>query len=370
MCADKPTILVTGATGYIASHTIVELLNQGFDVIGIDNLAASKKAVISRITALTNRSMIFRQVDIRDKESILSLFDTYSIQSVIHFAGYKAVGESVANPMKYYSNNLKGSITLLEAMHEQGVKNLVFSSSCTVYGDAKNSFVTEDQELAPTNPYGRTKYMIEQMLNDISSSDNEWNIISLRYFNPIGAHPSGKIGEDPLGIPNNLLPYVSQTALGKREYLSVFGGDYSTRDGTCIRDYIHVCDLAKGHLAAIEKLSNYKYEVFNLGTGIGHSVLEVIDAFEHASSRKINFKIQERREGDAAAVWADPRKAQEQLNWQADRNLADMCKDAWNFQSENPEGYASDLAYNNQSGREAFSSIDNSYSTNKPQLTV
>lgn len=339
MNSHKQSVLVTGATGYIASHTILELLEAGYEVIGIDNLASSKKSVISRIIRLSNRSMIFRQLDIRDHASLKDLFITHDIQSVIHFAGYKAVGESVENPMLYYSNNLRGSITLLEVMKEMNVKNLVFSSSCTVYGDEGINPVTENHNLNPTNPYGRTKYMTEQILNDLSASDSDWHIVSLRYFNPIGAHSSGEMGEDPLGIPNNLLPYIAQTALGKREKLNVFGGNYPTKDGTCMRDYIHVSDLAKGHIDALEQLNNFKYEAINLGTGTGYTVLEVIKAFEDVSGQKVNFEIVEPRSGDAAAVWADPKKAKEKLNWEAKKSLADMCHDAWKFQVNNPQGY-------------------------------
>lgn len=353
----KSSVLVTGATGYIGSHTIVELLNSGYDVIGIDNLENSKKAVISRITSLSNRSINFRNIDIRDKEKLSELFDHYSISSVIHFAGYKAVGESVDNPMLYYSNNLKGSINLLEVMQEKGVKDLVFSSSCTVYGDSKSNPVTEEDVLNPTNPYGRTKLYIEQLLKDLSVSDNDWHISSLRYFNPIGAHPSGMLGEDPNGIPNNLLPFITQTALGKRDCLNVFGGDYPTHDGTCVRDYIHVVDLAKGHISALESLENYNFEVFNLGTGIGYSVLDVIKTFEKVSGINIPYKIVERRDGDATEVFANPKKAYKKLYWKADKDLSEMCKDALNYQLKNPEGFISN-------DQRIFSSEKQVYSSN------
>ena len=352
----KSTILVTGATGYIASHTIIELLNGGYDVIGIDNLANSKRPVISRITGLTNRSMVFRAIDIRDKQQLSELFEQYPIDSVIHFAGYKAVGESVENPMLYYSNNLKGSINLFEVMQEQGVKSLVFSSSCTVYGNATSNPVTEESELNPTNPYGRTKFYVEQVLKDLSFSDNSWNIVSLRYFNPIGAHPSGLLGEDPSGKPNNLLPYITQTAIGKRQYLSVFGDDYDTKDGTCVRDYIHVTDIGKGHIKALEAIKNFTYEVFNLGTGKGYSVLEVIQTFEKVTGITIPFKIAERRSGDAAEVFADPTKAERKLGWKAQEDIVDMCRDAWNWQSKNPEGFKLNEP-------EKFSSLKKMYSS-------
>ena len=335
----KSTVLVTGASGYIASHTIVELLKNGFDVVGIDNLANSKRSVISRITGLTNRSMVFKQIDIRDKSELSALFDLYPIDSVMHFAGYKAVGESVENPMLYYSNNLKGSINLFEVMQEKNIKQLVFSSSCTVYGNAITNPLTEDSHLDPTNPYGRTKFFTEQVLKDLSYSDKSWNIISLRYFNPIGAHSSGQIGEDPTGIPNNLLPYITQTAIGKRKELHVFGCDYDTKDGTCVRDYIHITDLARGHISALEVVGNYSYEVFNLGTGTGYSVLDVIKSFEKVTGKKVPYTITKRREGDAGEVYANPQKANKELNWKAEQDILDMCRDSWNWQSKNPEGY-------------------------------
>jgi UDP-glucose 4-epimerase len=341
----KTSILVTGATGYLASHTIIQLLEAGYDVIGIDNLVRSKKSVISRITKMTDRSMIFRVMDIRDRKQVSDLFDSYSISAVIHFAGYKAVNESVKDPMLYYSNNLKGSITLFEVMQERGVKNLVFSSSCTVYGDPEHCPITEESPLSPKNPYGRSKMYVEHVLQDLAESDKEWNIISLRYFNPIGAHESGNLGEDPLGIPNNLLPFITQTALGKRDKLQVFGGDYDTHDGTCVRDYIHVCDLAAGHIAALETLNNYRYEVFNLGTGVGYSVLDVISTFEKVTGQTVSYEIVGRREGDAAEVYADPSKAYKQLYWKAKKTLDDMCLDAYNWQVKNPDGYP-DRLYN------------------------
>ncbi len=337
----RPVVLITGATGFIASHTIIQLLEEGYDVVGIDNLANSKKAVINRITALSDRSIIFRPIDIRDEKALDELFTAYPINSVIHFAGYKAVGESVEDPMLYYSNNMKGTTILLEVMAKHGVKNLVFSSSCTVYGNAEQCPITEESPLQPGNPYGRTKWMIEHMLSDLAASDPEWHITSLRYFNPIGAHPSGEMGEDPSGIPNNLIPYITQVAIGKREKLYVFGGDYPTEDGTCIRDYIHVCDLAAGHIAALESLHGNGYEVINLGTGKGYSVLEVIKTFEKVSGVTIPYEIVDRREGDAVEVWADPTKAYKKLYWRALFDLERMCNDAWLWQLRNPEGYRS-----------------------------
>lgn len=326
------TVLVTGATGYLASHTIVELLNNGYEVIGIDNLASSRKSVLPRITGLTDRSLLFRNVDIRDKEKLEEIFERYQIQAVIHFAGYKAVGESVQNPLLYYSNNLAGSINLFEVMNEKNVKSLVFSSSCTVYGDSESCPVTEESTLNPTNPYGRTKTYTEQVLRDLSHSDKDWQITCLRYFNPIGAHPSGKLGEDPLGIPNNLFPFVTQTASGKREKLQIFGGDYPTKDGTCVRDYIHVCDLAKGHIAAMESIESGNFEVINLGTGKGYSVLEVIKTFEKVTGYKVPYEIVDRRAGDAAEVYANPQKAYDTLYWKSEKSLEDMCVDAWKWQ--------------------------------------
>lgn len=335
----KTTVLVTGATGYIASHTIVELLNEGYEVIGIDNLANSKKAVISRITSVTQRSINFRTIDLRDYKALDKLFSEYSIQSVMHFAGYKAVGESMENPMLYYSNNIKASINLIEVMQKHEVKNLVFSSSCTVYGDAEACPITEQSECKPKSPYGRTKYFTEQLLEDICNSDPDWVVTCLRYFNPIGAHASGKIGEDPSGIPNNLMPYISQVALGKRDKVSVFGGDYNTPDGTCIRDYIHVTDLAKGHIAALESFSNNGFETINLGTGKGYSVLDVIRTFEKVTGVPIPYEIVDRRAGDAESVWADPNEAYRKLYWQAELDLEHMCSDTWFWQLSNPNGY-------------------------------
>lgn len=366
----KQTILVTGATGYIASHTILELLEDGYEVIGIDNLANSKKQVITRLISISDRSLTFRTMDIRDYDGLDALFSTYPICSVIHFAGYKAVGESVQNPMLYYSNNLKGSITLLEVMNKHNVKDLIFSSSCTVYGNAGSCPITEESPLDPTSPYGRTKLYVEQMLKDLSVSDESWKITSLRYFNPIGAHSSGMIGEDPSGIPNNLLPYITQVALGKRDYLSVFGGDYNTEDGTCVRDYIHVVDLAKGHIAALESMNRQGYDVINLGTGKGYSVLDVIKTFERVSGITIPYKIVDRREGDAEKVFADPAKAYQDLYWKAEADLEDMCKDTWLWQLQNPEGFTTQKIHSISSENEDDLSIEEWHSTKKNLLAV
>lgn len=354
----KTTILVTGATGYIASHTIVELLDEGYEVIGIDNLVNSKRTVVSRITSLADKSLIFRAVDIRDYEELDRLFSTYKIDSVIHFAGYKAVGESMENPMMYYSNNLRGSITLFEVMDKHNVKNLVFSSSCTVYGDDGILPVKEDNPLNPTNPYGRTKFYTENALKDICAADQDWSVTALRYFNPIGAHDSGDIGEDPTGIPNNLLPYIAQVASGKRESLSIFGGDYNTPDGTCIRDYIHVTDIAKGHIAALESITTAGFEAINLGTGKGYSVLDVVKTFEKVSGINIPYKIVARRPGDAEAVWADPTKAYEELYWKAEYDLEKMCADAWFWQLKNPHGFESKMIKKISSKENMSSSMD------------
>lgn len=361
MC--RTVCLVTGATGYIASHTIVELLKEGYEVIGIDNLANSKRSVVSRITKISDCSMNFRPIDIRDHHELDKLFDAYDINSVIHFAGYKAVGESMEDPLSYYSNNLRGSIALVEVMQKHGVKNLVFSSSCTVYGNQDKSPVKETHPLSPTNPYGRSKLYVEQVLKDVCATDKEWNVTALRYFNPIGADESGEIGEDPSGIPTNLMPLIAKVASGKQDKLSVFGGDYNTPDGTCVRDYIHVTDVAKGHLAALESISNPGFTAINLGTGKGYSVLEVIKTFEKVSGIHIPYTIDERRPGDAEAIWADPALAYKKLYWKAEHDLEKMCADAWFWQISNPSGYQTGLMKHVLSDKKETSSTDEACST-------
>lgn len=334
-------VLVTGGAGYIGSHTCVELLNEGYDVIVVDNLSNSKEESLKRVMKITNKKIIFYKNDLLDKKGLIKIFHKHNdIYAVIHFAGLKAVGESVQIPLKYYHNNITGTLMLLEAMKEANIKNIVFSSSATVYGDPETVPIREDFPLHPTNPYGRTKYMIEEILKDLYNSDKSWKIILLRYFNPIGAHPTGIIGEDPNGIPNNLVPYISQVAVGKLNELKVFGNDYPTPDGTGVRDYIHVVDLAKGHIKALEKLQdNIGVEVYNLGTGRGYSVFEVIKAYEKACGKKIPYKIVDRRPGDIAICYADPSKANKELHWKAERNLEQMCEDSWRWQSNNPDGY-------------------------------
>lgn len=333
-------ILVTGGAGYIGSHTCLELLQAGYDVVVVDNLCNSKAEPLQRVQALTGKSLQFEIVDLLDKPGLDRVFAQHDIAAVIHFAGLKAVGESVAKPLYYYQNNVAGTLNLSEVMAKHGVKDMVFSSSCTVYGDPHTVPIKEDFPLSATNPYGRSKLMIENMLRDLHAADADWNIALLRYFNPVGAHVSGRIGEDPNGIPNNLLPYISQVAVGRLPQLSVFGGDYPTRDGTGVRDYIHVVDLAVGHLKALQKLeSNPGLAVWNLGTGQGYSVFEVIAAFEKASGHTIAHEIVDRRPGDVAATYADPSKAKSELDWEAVRSLDEMCEDVWRWQSQNPQGY-------------------------------
>jgi UDP-glucose 4-epimerase len=324
-------ILVTGATGYIGSHTCVELINSGYSVYGIDNLAQSSGSVIDRIEKLNGPLASFQVIDIRDYSELDKFFDENDIDAVIHFAGYKAVGESMENPVLYFSNNLRGSVCLLEVMKKHGVKSLIFSSSCTVYGDPEKTPIDESTKLNPKNPYGRTKLWIEEMLNDITKSDEDWRITSLRYFNPIGAHPSGKLGEIPVGIPNNLLPYITQTAVGDRDCLNIFGNDYPTKDGTCIRDYIHVVDLATGHIKALEKLKT-GFETYNLGTGVGFSVLEMVTKFIELNDVNVEYKFVNRRPGDAAEVWAKVDKAKDELGWSTQFSLDDMLIHSWNWQ--------------------------------------
>jgi len=333
-------ILVTGGAGYIGSHTCVLLLEAGYNVIVLDNLDNSSEISLERVKKITGKDLKFYKTDLLDYEATEQVFIENEIDAVIHFAGLKAVGESVAIPLRYYHNNITGTLNLCNIMSKYNVKNLVFSSSATVYGDPHTVPIKEDFPLHATNPYGRTKLMIEEILRDLYVSDNEWNIAILRYFNPVGAHESGMIGEDPSGIPNNLMPYITQVAIGKLECLSVFGNDYNTPDGTGVRDYIHVVDLAQGHIKAVEKIMTKSGVVtYNLGTGNGYSVLEMVKAFGKASGREINYKIVERRPGDIAECYADPTKAKEELGFTATHNLDDMCRDAWKWQSDNPKGY-------------------------------
>ena len=335
------TVLVTGGTGYIGSHTVVELLQTGVDVVVIDNLSNSSEEALKRVEQITNKAVTFYQGDILDSTLLESIFTKHNIDSVVHFAGVKAVGESVSNPIKYYQNNVVGTLNLLKAMENAQVYRLVFSSSATVYGDPKELPLTEKSPSGETtNPYGTSKYMVERILQDLAVSDEKWRFAILRYFNPVGAHKSGLIGEDPNDIPNNLLPYISQVAIGKLECLGVFGDDYDTPDGTGVRDYIHVVDLALGHLKALNKLASTNGAlVYNLGTGNGFSVLEMIKAFEQASERAVKFEIKPRRPGDIAMCYANPEKAKNDLGWVAERGLNDMMVDAWRWQSQNPKGY-------------------------------
>ena len=333
-------VLVTGGAGYIGSHTVVELLNANYEVIIVDNYSNSKPEVLNRIKTITGKDFTFYEADLLDKEALEEIFEKETIDSVIHFAGYKAVGESVAKPVEYYHNNITGTLILLEVMKKYGVKNIVFSSSATVYGMNNPSPLTEDLPTSATNPYGYTKVMIEQILRDVHVSDEEWNIALLRYFNPIGAHESGLIGEDPSGIPNNLMPYITQVAVGKLPELSIFGNDYDTEDGTGVRDYIHVVDLALGHLKALESFSEYKgVGTYNLGTGIGYSVLDLVKNFQRANDIVIPHKIVDRRPGDVATCYSDATRAKEILGWTAEKGLEDMCRDSWKWQSKNPKGY-------------------------------
>ncbi|MGN0529625.1 MAG: UDP-glucose 4-epimerase GalE [Eubacterium sp.] len=334
-------ILVTGGAGYIGSHTCVELINAGVDVVIVDNFYNCKKSSISRIRALVDRDFKYYECDIRDREGMDAIFKKEKIESVIHFAGLKAVGESVHKPLEYFDNNVNGTLVLLDVMRNNGCKKIVFSSSATVYGMNNVSPLTEDMTVGGvTNPYGRTKYMIECILQDLYVSDNEWSICLLRYFNPIGAHKSGTMGEDPNGIPNNLMPYITQVAIGKREKLNVWGNDYDTHDGTGVRDYIHVVDLALGHVKAVEKVEKEEgLFIYNLGTGKGYSVLDVVKAFEKASGVEIPYVIGPRRDGDIATCYSDPSKAFNELGWKAERDIEEMCEDSWRWQSQNPNGY-------------------------------
>ncbi len=333
-------ILLTGGAGYIGSHTAVEALRAGHDVVVLDNLSNSSVHSLERVSQIAGRPLAFVQGDIRDRAALRQLFASHAIDAVVHFAGLKAVGESVEKPLLYYDNNIVGSIVLFEEMAAAGVRSVVFSSSATVYGDPVRVPITEDFPLSATNPYGRSKLFIEEMLRDIARSDGAWNIALLRYFNPVGAHESGLIGEDPHGIPNNLMPYVAQVAVGRRPHLNVFGGDYPTPDGTGVRDYIHVVDLARGHLAALDKLRQPGgVQTWNLGTGRGVSVLEMVQAFEAASGMKVPYRIVARRAGDVAQCWADPSRAAQELGWRAEYDLSRMCADVWRWQQGNPQGY-------------------------------
>lgn len=333
-------ILVTGGTGYIGSHTVVELLNNNHEVVIVDDFSNSHPTVLDRINELTNKSVSFYEVNLLDKDALTKVFSENDIDAVIHFAGFKAVGESVAIPLNYYNNNVTGTIVLLEVMEEFSVKNIVFSSSATVYGMENEAPFTEDMRTSATNPYGYTKVFIEHILNDIAVADKDFSAVLLRYFNPIGAHESGRIGEDPNDIPNNLMPYITQVAVRKLDKLSVFGNDYETHDGTGVRDYIHVVDLAKGHLKALDySINNTGSQSVNLGTGEGYSVLDVVHAFENANNIDIPYEIVERRPGDIAVGYADPTKAKELLGWEAEYSLEDMCRTSWNWQSNNPNGY-------------------------------
>ena len=339
----KNKVLVTGGTGFIGSHTVVELIERGYDPVIIDNLSNSMVEVIDRIEQITGKRPEFRQVDIRDREGLARLFkDHPDISSVLHFAGFKAVGESVAKPWEYYENNISGTLILVDEMRKHGVKTIVFSSSATVYGDPDTVPITEDlPRNPPTNPYGRTKHMLEDILSDIAAADPEWKVTLLRYFNPIGAHPSGLIGEDPKGIPNNLMPYITKVAIGTLPELGVFGDDYDTHDGTGVRDYIHVVDLAIGHVKALEYMEGHPgVSVFNLGTGNGYSVLDVVNAFIKATGVDIPYSIKPRRAGDIAECYASAEKAWSEMGWKAERGIEEMCADSWRWQSGNPEGYA------------------------------
>lgn len=334
------SILVTGGAGYIGSHACVELLKHGFEVVVADNLSNSKEESLNRVQEITGKSLRFYKADLLDKDKLEEIFNNEHINAVIHFAGLKAVGESVSLPCKYYQNNITGTLNLCDIMSRHGVKDLVFSSSATVYGDPHKVPITEDFPLTATNPYGRTKLMIEEILRDLYTADMKWNIAILRYFNPIGAHPSGKIGEDPNGIPNNLVPYITQVAIGKLKELKVYGNDYNTPDGTGVRDYIHVVDLVIGHIKALQKLQTKPGVItYNLGTGKGYSVLDMLKAFSKVAGKEIPFSVVERRPGDVAMCYADPTLAKNEINWVAEKGLAEMCEDSWRWQNNNPQGY-------------------------------
>jgi UDP-glucose 4-epimerase len=333
-------ILVTGGAGYIGSHTCLELFKAGHDVVVIDNLSNSKPVVFDRIERICGRRPVFYMGDVRDSSKVAEILSTHGIDAVIHFAGLKAVGESVDQPLRYYDNNVTGSLALFSAMKETGVRTVVFSSSATVYGNPHSVPIHEEFPLSATNPYGRSKLMVEEILRDLIRADESWHIALLRYFNPVGAHESGLIGEDPAGVPNNLMPYISQVAAGRQKELRIFGGDYPTPDGTGVRDFIHVVDLGSGHIAALDWLHQHKgIHTFNLGTGQGKSVLEVVRAFEAVTGKHIPYRIVDRRPGDIAQCYADPSRAERELGWKAQRGIEEMCKDAWNWQARNPVGY-------------------------------
>ncbi|MEL0169492.1 MAG: UDP-glucose 4-epimerase GalE [Pseudomonadaceae bacterium] len=341
MSNDATTVLVTGGAGYIGSHTCLRLLECDYRVIVLDNFSNSSPEALTRVQALTGKTLDIITGDVNDSALLDKLFAAHQIDAVIHFAGLKAVGESVAEPLIYYHNNVSGAVSLLQAMQRAGIRDLVFSSSATVYGDPASLPITEDFPTSATNPYGRSKLMIEEMLRDLYRSDNSWNLALLRYFNPVGAHPSGQIGEDPAGIPNNLLPYIAQVAVGRRDHLSVFGGDYETHDGTGVRDYIHVMDLAEGHVKALQWLTRKQgLAAFNLGTGIGYSVLDMLHAFERACGKALAYQIVDRRPGDVGSCYANPALAARELGWHAERDVDAMCTDAWRWQQQNPQGYA------------------------------
>lgn len=347
---NKPSntkILVTGGTGYIGSHTVVALLAAGYEPVIVDNLSNSKASVLKRISQITGKRPPFNKIDLRDRAALDAIFHKHKFAAVIHFAGLKAVGESIAEPLRYYENNIESTISLCFVMAQRGVKSIIFSSSACVYGDSSIIPIREDCPLTPTNPYGHTKLIIEQILRDIHVADPVWRVALLRYFNPVGAHESGLIGEDPQGIPNNLMPYLSQVAVGHRELINIFGNDYPTSDGTGVRDYIHVMDLAEGHVAALKNIETDTFQalqIINLGTGKGYSVMEMLRALEKASGKTIPYRITKRRPGDIAACYADTSLAEKLLGWKARRGLADICADAWRWQSKNPQGYPSDDA--------------------------
>lgn len=333
-------VLVTGGMGYIGSHTCIQMIAAGMTPIIFDNLYNSKETVLQRIEEVAGSRPVFVNGDVRDKALLVETMKRFNINSVIHFAGLKAVGESVQKPLEYYDNNVNGTLVLVDAMRDAGVTSLIFSSSATVYGDPATVPITESFPTSATNPYGRSKLMVEECLSDFQKANPDWSITLLRYFNPVGSHPTGKLGEDPQGIPNNLMPFVSQVAVGRREFLSVFGCDYPTKDGTGVRDYIHVVDLADGHVVALDKIGQKSgLHVYNLGTGNGYSVLDMVKAFEVASGKRIPYKLVDRRAGDIAECWADPAKAQQELGWTAKRSLEDMTRDTWLWQSNNPNGY-------------------------------